>query len=83
MFDFSEISEALDIIIELLPFLIPLMLIQVGLLVFVIVDIIKKKGTKTLSPALWLLIAILIDMIGPVLYIIFGRSETVGNDEDF
>jgi hypothetical protein len=79
----NELSEAFDLIIALLPFLIPLALISFGLLAFVIVDIIKKKQTKTLSPVLWLLIALLIDVIGPVLYIIFGRSDTAGDYEDF
>ena len=79
----DELSEMIDIIVKFLPFLIPLVLINLGLLAFVLIDIIKKKKTKTLSPVIWLIIALLIDMVGPVLYIIFGRSDTVGSDEDF
>jgi hypothetical protein len=79
----SEIIEELDVIIRLLPLLIPLILIQLGLNLFVIIDIIRKKQTKTLSPAAWVAIALLINMIGAILYIIFGRSDTIGNDEDF
>jgi len=79
----DEFSEVIDLIIQLLPFLTPLALISFGLLAFVIIDIIRKKNTKTLTPVAWLIIAILIDMIGPVLYIIFGRSDTIGSDEDF
>ena len=79
----NELQEALDLIIGLLPVLIPLAIISLGLLVFVIVDIIRKKQTKTLSPVFWVLIALASDVIGFVLYIIFGRSDTVGSDEDF
>ena len=38
----------MDIILEFLPFLIPLFLIQVGLVLFAVIDIVKKKQTKTL-----------------------------------
>ena len=78
-----DIQEMIDIFIQWLPVFIPVALIIIGLQVFVIVDIIRKKQTKTLSPVVWVLIAIAVDVIGPVLYIIFGRSDTVGSDEDF
>jgi len=79
----DEMQEILDLLISMLPFLIPLVIIQYGLLIFVIIDIIRKKRTKTLSPVVWIAIAILVNTVGSVLYLIFGRSDTFGSDEDF
>ena len=79
----AGLDEAMQMITEFLPFIIPLALIQLGLNLFVIIDIIRKKKTKSLSPAAWLAITLLINMVGAILYIIFGRSDTFGDDEDF
>ncbi len=61
---------------ELLPFLIPLIILQVGLLGYTIWHILThddyKKGTRTI----WLIVAILgMQFIGPILYFILGRKE--------
>ena len=71
-------------IVKLIPFLIPLLVIELGLIIFVIVDIIKKKKTKNLNPLIWILISVLLSstFIGPVLYIIFGRTEAEVKDDD-
>jgi len=72
----GELIEMEDLL-KYLPFIIPLLVIELGLLVFVIVDIIRKKKTKNLKPWIWVLIAVCLSstFIGPVLYIIFGRAE--------
>ena len=82
--DPGSFQDAMDFIIKLLPVFIPLFIIQLGFLVFVIVDIAKKKITKTLSPIIWIFIAISLNStcIGPILYIIFGRAEAVAKDDD-
>ena len=83
---FDTFQEAIDFLIRLLPLLIPLFIVQYGLLIFVIVDIVKKKTTKTLNPPFWLIIAIFFNSlcIGSVLYLIFGRAEKTydGKDDD-
>ena len=69
-------------LLKYLPFLIPLAVIEVGLLVFVIIDIARKRKTKALPPLLWILISICLSTIGPILYIIFGRAEKTYSDDD-
>ena len=73
--------DGLDMIIEFLPFIIPLVLLQFGLMIFAIIDIIKKNRTKNLSPVAWILIAALINMLGPVLYFVLGRAENNSGDD--
>jgi dipeptide/tripeptide permease len=71
-----------DFIMQLLPFIIPLALIQIGLGIFVIIDLVKKQQTKTLSPVAWLIIGLCLNTVGPILYIIFGRSESAKSDDN-
>ncbi len=61
----------MDIIIMLLP----LIILQVTLMVISIVLIIKQKTFKYGNQLMWLLIVLLINMIGPILYFILGRKE--------
>ena len=75
-------DETLELIGQLLPFVIPLALLQLSLLVFTIADLAKKQQTKTLSPLVWIIIALCVNTIGPILYIIFGRSETAKHDSE-
>ena len=71
-----------DILLQYLPFIIPLLLVELGLLIFVIVDIARKKKTKNLSPIFWIIIALCVNTIGPILYIIFGRAEKTYDNDD-
>ncbi|MCL2773633.1 MAG: PLDc N-terminal domain-containing protein [Oscillospiraceae bacterium] len=75
----------MDVIKQYIAFIIPLAVIELGLLVFVIVDIAVKRRTKTLNPLIWIIIAIVLSgtmIIGPILYIIFGRAEPTYKDDD-
>ncbi len=67
----------LDSIIEMLPYLLPLLLLEIGLLVFALVDVIKRKQVRGDSKVLWILIIVLINFIGPIIYLALGRKEEV------
>ena len=64
-----------DAIKDMLPFLIPILFIQLALLVFALVDLVKRKRVKGGNKILWGAIIILIDIIGPIIYLLFGREE--------
>lgn len=67
-------EEALDLISRYLPLLIPLLLVQVGLMVFALIDLIKRERTR--GPKwVWLLVILFVNMIGPIIYFIVGREE--------
>ena len=64
----------MDKIRELLPFLIPIILLQLGLMIFALVDLVRREKTK--GPKwLWALIIVFVNLIGPILYFIIGREE--------
>ncbi len=68
-----EIDE-LNQLKELLSFLIPLMIIQYGLLIAALIDLVRRD--KTNGPKwMWALIIFLVSMIGPIIYFIVGRDE--------
>jgi len=72
--DFDAIKDAL-------PFLIPILIIQLALLVFALVDLVKRKRVKGGNKILWGALIILIDIIGPIIYLLFGREEDVAGSD--
>jgi DMSO reductase anchor subunit len=60
---------------EYLPLIIPLILIQLVLMIAALVDILRRE--KIRGPKwLWILVVILGEMIGPILYFVIGREES-------
>ncbi len=59
---------------ELIPLLLPLIVIQVGLMIFALVDLSRRSATR--GPKwVWALVIIFINLIGPVVYFVIGREE--------
>ncbi len=64
----------LDELRELLPFLIPLALIQFALLLAALLDLLRRP--KTRGPKwLWAFLIVFVLMLGPIAYFVFGREE--------
>lgn len=62
---------------DLLPFLIPLAVVQFLLLFITLRHILTHKNYKRGSWALWLVITIIgMEFIGPVLYLLLGREDS-------
>jgi len=65
----------MDIIQQYLPYLLPLIVIQLGLLVFALLDLLKRERTR--GPKwMWIIIIIFVNIFGPVAYLLFGREES-------
>lgn len=65
---------SMDTITRLLPLLIPLVLVQLGLMIFALIDLFKQptlRGPKWM----WLLIVIFVNIIGPILYFVLAKQE--------
>ena len=65
----------IDTLIEYLPFLAPLIILQVGLAIFSAVHVIRHPHYRFGNQIMWLLIVLLIQFIGPLVYFIAGRGE--------
>jgi hypothetical protein len=56
--------------------LIPILLIQLGLLVWALYDLTRPtRKVKGDSKVVWALIIIFINIIGPILYFLVGRED--------
>lgn len=62
-------------VLEILKIAWPIIIIQLALAAWAIIDIVKKKKTKNLSPLVWVLIALFLNTVGPILYFLLGRVE--------
>jgi hypothetical protein len=60
---------------QYLPFIIPLVVIQLGLMVFCLLDISKREKFKYLPKWGWVLVVVLGELVGPVVYLLIGRAE--------
>jgi len=72
--------DSLKTIIDMLPLLIPLFVIQIALMVIALVDVIRRERVRG-NKVVWIVIIVLINVIGPIVYLLFGRQETP-NDRD-
>ena len=58
----------------LIPFLIPIILIQLGLMVAALVDLARRERTR--GPKwIWVLVILLVNILGPIVYFLAGREE--------
>lgn len=66
----------MDTIKEFLPFIIPLVLVQFGLLAYTIHHILSHDSYRRGSRGLWLAVSIIgMEFVGPILYFAFGKQE--------
>lgn len=57
-----------------LPFIIPLVILQLGLMIYCLVDLSRREHTK--GPKwLWAVVIILGELLGPVIYLVVGRED--------
>lgn len=61
-------------IINILKTAWPLIIIQLSLQIYAIVDIAKKKKTRNLSVVAWVIIIIIGELLGPIAYLLFGKA---------
>jgi len=65
----------MEIIMEYLPFLIPLFVIQLGLMIAALVHIFRHNTYKSGNRVLWVIISICVNILGPILYFVIGKGD--------
>lgn len=61
--------------LEILPILIPIILIQVSLILFALIKALKQTEFKVLNKPVWAIIIIFMQLVGPIAYLIIERKE--------
>lgn len=62
-------------LVTYLPFLIPVFIIQIGLMVIALINLFKNEKVKILNKPIWILIILFVNLIGPIIYLLFGRDD--------
>jgi hypothetical protein len=63
-----------DELARLLPLIAPLVLIQLGLMVAALVDLVRRQATRGPKWA-WGIAIVVFSMLGPLAYFLFGRED--------
>ncbi len=67
--------NGLDQIKEYLPFLIPILIVQYGLMIAALVHILRHKNYRIGNRVVWIVISVVVNTIGPILYFTIGKGE--------
>jgi hypothetical protein len=63
-------------LMKYIPYLIPALLVQFILLIVALIDLMKRENTR--GPKwVWLLVILLVNIFGPIVYLLFGRDNDV------
>ena len=72
-------SEGMDIymesIMQYLPFIIPLALLQLALMLTALVHVLKHNKYRFGNRVLWVILVVFLEFIGPILYFTVGKGE--------
>jgi drug/metabolite transporter (DMT)-like permease len=67
-------TTAFDQLVKFLPYIIPLIILQLILLIVALADLIKRERTR--GPKwLWAILIVFGELIGPLLSLIIGRED--------
>jgi uncharacterized Tic20 family protein len=70
----SEMDIVLKEVSRYLPLLIPVIIIELGLLIFAIIQVVKNN-VAYLPKWAWILIILFVNIIGPIVFLIIGRKK--------
>jgi hypothetical protein len=62
-------------IMEFLPFLIPIIMIELILMLTALVHVLKHKNYRFGNRVIWIIIVVCLQIIGPILYFTIGKGE--------
>lgn len=65
-----------QILMDNLPLFIPLVILELSLMIAAVIHVLRHPHYRFGNRTIWLLVVILLQIIGPVIYFVFGRGET-------
>ena len=65
----------MEFIREYLPILIPIVVLEIGLMIYALNHVLKHDKFKFGNKAMWIVVVVLIQIIGPVFYLIIGKDN--------
>lgn len=65
----------MEFIKQYLPILIPIIILEIGLMLYSLSHVLKHNKYKLGNRMIWIFIVIFIQIVGPVLYLIIGKED--------
>lgn len=65
----------MNTLFEILPLLVPVLLVDIALAVAAVRHILRHPRYRFGNRAIWLVIAIVLLLFGPIIYFVFGKGE--------
>lgn len=62
-------------LMEYLPFIIPIIIVELVLMVAALVHLLRHKNFRFGNQILWIVIVAFLQIIGPILYFTIGRGD--------
>lgn len=72
----TELQTIISEFLRLLPLFIPIIIIEYGLMIFALVQAVRHE-VSYLPRWGWILIIVLINIIGPIVFLIAGRKKDI------
>lgn len=60
---------------EMLPFLIPLIIVDLALGIFSAIHVVRHRKYRFGNMYIWLVLVLLLQFFGPILYFVIGKGE--------
>jgi hypothetical protein len=71
----AVLPPELQLILQYLPYLVPILILQYGLMLYALVDVIRRERVRYLPRWAWMLIVLLVNIVGPLVYLLIGRED--------
>lgn len=65
----------MEVMKEYLPFLIPLIIVEITLATTALVHVLRHPNYKFGNKVMWIIIVLVIQIFGPIAYFVFGRGD--------
>jgi hypothetical protein len=65
----------LEMLREYLPFLVPLIILEIILAITALVHVLRNPKYRFGNKIMWIVVVLFIQIIGPVVYFAFGRGD--------
>ncbi|MBU3875343.1 PLD nuclease N-terminal domain-containing protein [Faecalicatena sp. AGMB00832] len=64
-----------DLFLKYLPVFIPVLIIELVLMLTALIHVLRHPNYRFGNKVVWILVVVFIQIIGPVVYFVFGRGE--------
>lgn len=65
----------MEIVLQYLPFLVPIILIELTLAIIALIHVLKHPKYRFGNRVIWIIVVLCFQIVGPIIYLTLGRGE--------